>query len=246
MQIKRVINKYIGPIENVDLEFTKNDKGNPKPILIVGENGSGKSTLVSNVVDAIYEMARLVYNNAVEKAEEGYQYYKAITPAEINIGQEYMLSYIEFSKENGGNTLCQYIFKCGNLSYDEFFEKTNIHLINNNLWEKNFKNISATKEILQEEFDNNVFCYFGPDRYEKPQWMGEKYYNNLDKHLHPTVKTRFNGELEAPIAIKNVTNETLQWLLDVIIDSRADIAEESGNLKLAHINIQDLLQLGIA
>lgn len=246
MQIKRIINKYIGPIKEVDVELDKNDKGNPKPILIVGENGSGKTTLISNIVDAIYEMARLIYNNAVEKSEEGYQYYKAITPVEINIGQEYMLSYIEFSKENSEDILCQYIFKSGNLSYDEFSKQTNIHLTNNNSWKESFKNISATKETLQNEFDNNIFCYFGPDRYEKPQWMGEKYYNNLDEYSHPTVKARFNGELETPIAIKNVTTEILQWLLDVIVDSRTDIVEEKGELKVAHVTIQDLLQLGIA
>lgn len=249
LQIKRIINRYTGPIEKVDVEFTRNDKGNPKPILIVGENGSGKSTIISNIVDAIYEMARLVYKNAVEKSEEGYQYYKAIIPAEINVGHEYMVSYIEFSKVDSEDVLFQYVFKSGNLSYDEFFNQTNIHLKNKNSWSEkdNFKNISATKEALEREFDNNVFCYFGPDRYEKPQWMGEKYYdNNLDTYLHPMIKSRFSGILETPIAVKNVTTETLQWLLDVIIDSRIDIFVENGELKFRNTTIEDSLKLGIA
>ena len=118
MQIKYIYNRNVGPTERVNISFRKNSDNTPKPVVLVGENGSGKSTVLSNIVDAFYEMAGKVYNNVRERDGEGYQYYKAILPSEINIGHEFIISYIEFCESNKGDTACQYIFKSGKLTYD--------------------------------------------------------------------------------------------------------------------------------
>ena len=74
---------------------------------------------------------------------------------------------------------------------------------------------------VQDIFTNNVICYFGPNRYEAPHWMGEQYYL-MQEYEHLTIMNKSNAKLITPITVKNVTKETLQWLLDVIADSKID------------------------
>ena len=75
--------------------------------------------------------------------------------------------------------------------------------------------------------------------------MGNKYYEN-NETMHPSVQHRWDGKLVNEISVKNVTAANLQWLLDVIADSRSDIVERDNNLSAAHVNISDLLLLGAA
>lgn len=249
MQIKSIYNRNIGPTERVNISFRKNSDNTPKPVVLVGENGSGKSTVLSNIVDAFYEMAGKVYYNVQERDGEGYQYYKAILPSEINIGHEFMISYIEFCESNNGDIACQYIFKSGKLTYDEFHLETGVELKNKRIWkdEENFKDIFISKKEIEKVFEKNIFCYFGPDRYERPQWMGKKYYvSEQDSDMHIMIRNRYNGKLNTPISVKNVTEETLKWLLDVIVDSRVDIKKIDTGLQVAHVDVNEALKLNIA
>lgn len=111
MYIKQICSRNVGPARQVNLEFYRNSNKNPKPVILVGENGTGKSTILSNIADAFYEMAGKAYNDVRKRADVGYQYYKAINPTEINLGNNYMLSYIEFEDLNEEHTsIYQYIF----------------------------------------------------------------------------------------------------------------------------------------
>ena len=60
MYIRKIVDENIGPIKNINISFAFNSDGTPKPIVLVGENGSGKSTLLSNIVDAFYEIVKLL------------------------------------------------------------------------------------------------------------------------------------------------------------------------------------------
>jgi len=249
MQIRRIYSRNIGPIENANIEFYMNDDKTPKPVILVGENGTGKSTVLSNIVDAFFEMAGKAYRNVLEKDGDGHQYYKAIAPEEIKIGHKYMASFIEFCESDDEKILGQYLFKCGDLNYDAFKEEMGVELRDKNIWnpEKSMKEISVSKEDVERVFNTNIFCYFGPDRYEKPQWMGEKYYATGPKEdVHIMVKPIYSGRLYTPILVKNVTEETLKWLLDVIVDSRVDIIKTDTGLKAIHANIDEVLSLGVA
>lgn len=250
MQIKRIYNRNIGPTEIVNIEFCKNENNTPKPVILVGENGAGKSTVLSNIVDAFYEMAGIAYSNVREKDGEGYQYYKAIMRSEINIGHKFMVSFIEFWEPNQEQIISQYVFKSGQLTYKEFCNEIGVQLKNTNIWndEKDIKGVSVSQKDVERIFSEEIFCYFGPDRYEKPQWMGKKYYmNNQEDYSHITIKPKYNGKLFTPITVKDVTEETLRWLLDVIVDSRTDIiAIDNIRLEAVHADINDVLALGIA
>lgn len=241
MYIKKLVYEHVGPIRNIEINMPMNDNRTPKPVILVGENGSGKSTLLSNIVDAFYEIAGKAYNNARQPDDDsGHQYYKAITPIEISSGQKYMFSYIALqdSKEYS------YIYKCGNLSVSDLKKKLGLEKSTNLRWSEsvNFKHTSCDKEDANRIWNNSVICYFGPDRYEKPAWMGDKYHQ-IDNFAHPTLRANWNGKLDAPISVKDVVSVNLQWLLDVIVDSRPDVEGNIGNLSLSHVDAGALIEL---
>lgn len=241
MYIKKMVYKNVGPLGNINLDMPFNIDGSPKPVTIVGENGSGKTTFLSNIIDSFYEMAGEAFTDVrFPDGNNTFQYYKVIGSDQIKIGEKYLYSFIQY--DNSIN----YIFKAGNYSFQEF--KDSFPDCPNSLnWNEktNYKKIEVTKKQVEEIFDSNIFCYFGADRYEKPSWIGEKYYFD-DSSLHPSVSAIFQGKIPNPISIKDVTEMNLQWLLDVIVDSRTDIQEINGQLSIAHNTVQDLRLLGSA
>ena len=244
MYIDKLFDENIGPIEKINIEFPFNMDNSPKPIVIVGENGSGKSTVLSNIVDSLYSIAAQKFENAMQPngQSRNSQYYKTISPTEIKVGKGYLYSYILFKHD----PQIQYVFKSGNLSIEDFktlFDDNTVPFSWQN--KDNYKDTNSSAEEVEKIFESNVFCYFGPDRYEKPMWMGTKYFD-LDNNLHPSVQAKFAGVLNNPISVKNVTEVNLQWLMDVIVDSRPDIKENNNKLTIVNISVDDLLKLGTA
>ena len=245
MYIDKLFDENVGPIEKISIDFPFKEDGLPKPIIFVGENGSGKSTLLSNIVDSLYSIAAVQFDNAMQNDDSGrgHQYYKAISTTEIQIGKKYLFSYIHFKSE----PTIQYIFKSGKLSTEDFKKKIPSCNSIPFSWqpEENFKKAKAEKKDVEKIFETDAVCYFGPDRYEKPMWMGEKYFN-FDGALHPSVQTKWAGVLKNPITIKNVTETNLQWLMDVIVDSRPDVEGHIGDLRVVNIDVPVLLTMRTA
>lgn len=244
MYLKKIHSVNVGPIEDCEIEFAfSND--NPKPVVIVGENGTGKSALLSNIVDSFYEIASKAFNNARAKDDEavGQQYYKILSPHEIHSGKKYMYSYLEYEHNH---KIIHSIFKSGHISSDDVRGREGIE--NRNFAyeiDENYKGIDATREQTEDIFSSTVICYFGPDRYEKPNWMGQKYHNKIsDKYFN--IESRFNGRLDKPILVKDVNVNTLQWLLNVIADSRCDIEKNGEKINAVHVNINEIINLGVA
>lgn len=249
MYIKTLRDVNVGPIEEVILEFPFEHE-NPKPVILVGKNGSGKSTVLSNIVDAVYEIAGEAYGNARQSnGDTRYQYYKAITPTEIHIGKSYMFSYIQFGDLSRNDMLpvnFEYVFKSGELAFNEFQAMVLNTVSRYKQWkdEGNIKYTNVNKEHAEKIFSNNVICYFAPDRYEKPIWLGDKYFNReISNFEHPSIKTKWAGELENSITVQNMTNENLQWLLDVIVDSRLSLSVKTpdGIIESSHSEQEALL-----
>lgn len=247
MYLKRIHSVNVGPIENVDI-LLPFDKGNPKPVVFVGENGTGKSALLSNIVDSFFEMASTAFSDIREKDDlsGGQQYYKAISPQEIHIGQSYMYSYLEYIHE--AKTLYSF-FKSGELSPKDMKQKES-DFPGAVVWnqEINYKATTISDKDANDVFSKEVICYFGPERYEKPNWLGNKYYQ-LSDYEHLSVKNRWSKQLDKPISVVNANAKTLQWLLDIIVDSRCDIEQRDARLHIVHAEkeeINEILGLGIA
>lgn len=239
MYIRRIVDKNIGPISSLDLNMPFTDEGNPKPLLIVGENGSGKSTFLSNIVDALYELAKDAFSNVsyIIPGSQSVAYFKIMSNLEIHSGEEYLFSYIQFDED------IRYIYKIGNLKSTDFMNISGAKTDGIN-WDdkKNIKQtIHGNKEQLEKIFNNDIVCYFTPERYEKPFWLGNPYFKDVTPHI--VFQCQYGGEINNPIIANDLGKENLQWLLDIIADSRIDQIEweidqrnEKGNESFTYKN----------
>lgn len=244
MYIDRLYYQNVGPISKLDISFRKNDKGVPVPLIVVGKNGGGKSILLSNIVDAFYELADKAYENATESTGNGHQYYKEIAPAQIKLGQNHMLAHIYFQQ---ADKKIEYLFKSGELSFDKYKEicGTPVNAQLNWKQESNFKKVIAEEKDVHTVFEEGIICFFGPNRYMKPSWMGNKYFATNEVGTY-SLLPRYSRELNNPITAVNIPELTLQWLFDVITDSRADLEKEENSYKIAYPSTNNLDLLSIS
>lgn len=244
MYINEINYRNIGPIGQLDLVFRRNANGVPVPTIFVGKNGSGKSILLSNIVDAFYEIADKVYQNATQTLGRGHQYYKRISATQIQIGQNYMVAFLRFQQ---GDEKIEYIYKSGKISFD-CFKSTISSTPDKSLdWRDdiNYKNVSAQEKVISDVFDKNIVCFFGPNRYMKPGWMGEQYFVQDDVGMY-SLESRINSTLKNPITVSNMPELTLQWLCDIITDSRADLVRTENSYSVAYPSINNLHLLSIS
>lgn len=224
MYIKNLYYKNVGALKELSLKMPFNDNGLPKPVLIVGENGSGKSLLLSNIVDSFYQIAISAYQNALKQDDDniGQQFFKTISPTQITIGEQYLCAYVEYEHES---IPYGYLFKSGVKSFNTFKTETTFGINDNLSWDKengNDKKANIPNDVAEKIFRNEIVCFFPPDRYEKPSWMGRKYHEALEfEQLQ--LKENFTGKLYNPVTASNIIDDHLKWLLDVIVDSRPDV-----------------------
>lgn len=248
MYLKQLSAVNMGPLNDVSIAFPFEESGNPKPVIIVGENGTGKTTLLSNVVDSLYELAEKAFNDVTKSdGGSGHQYFKAISTSEIQIGKEYMCSIIEYTCPRNPTYSIGYVMKCGSVSSDLIKSGNSFCTDKKVSWKdtESYKKAFIEKSEAETIFGRSVFCYFGPDRYEKPAWMGKKYYQQ-DEDIHPSIRERWQGQLRKPITVHDVNEQTLQWLLDIIADSRCDIVQKGNQLLVEHVDMGNLLLQGTA
>jgi len=247
LYLKRIHNVNVGPIEDAEINFPFDEENNPKPVIIVGENGTGKSVLLSNIVDSFYEFASKAFSDAVKRDDSGLgsQYYKIVTGQEIHHGKEFMYSWIEYEDKDSSDKKATYLFRNGDFKFEDFCKRENITDKKYLFSDKELKKISIDEKQAEKLFVENAICYFPPNRYEKPNWMGKSYYD-ISESEHLFVKEKISGRLDKPILVENVTPRTLQWLLDVIADSRADVKLKGNvlNIDERHAIVQDLPVLG--
>ena len=249
----------VGAVHNLSIPFSFSHNGNPKPIVFVGENGSGKSILLSNIVDAFYEIANKAYTNVSIRDGLSSKFYKIISPTQISPSKEYMTAYLRFS--DSGQVL-EYIFKGGTKNWDVYnTEQFSGSPLNTALkWpkdESNDKKVTFQKEEINDNkkqdveqiFSSNVICYFPPDRYEKPNWLADTYHTVAESE-HLGLGEKYNGILYTPLTVFSPVNDNLKWLLDVIVDSRAEVVQTGLQLdktgQAILVNGQPLFNYGFA
>ena len=128
-----------------------------------------------------------------------------------------MYSYIQF--DNG----FEYIFKSGNFDFELFKKECKSTSLNNiDKGNNNFKEIFGitSNDEVEQLFYKNVFCFFSPDRYEKPSWMGSSLFDDM-KSLY-SLNAKYEHILNNSIFMKNSVKDNFSWLLDVIVDARLD------------------------
>ena len=213
--------RHIGPLNEVDITPRFDGSGNPIPIFFVGENGSGKSVLLSNIADSFFEIGMAGFSNATNIANGvTREYFKVLSYEQVKLGEDYLYVRLRFS-----NDRC-YVFKTGEVAFQDMMEID--PLLENDLeWKSDdisFKKTSFSKKESESFFQGNAICYFGPNRYEQPNWLGGSYFMNLGAEGLSNTR-RFQEHLETPIQVENCLAETTRWILDLIADSRVDIEQ---------------------
>lgn len=243
MYISEMNYRNVGPIGQLDLAF-RNTNGVPVPTIFVGKNGSGKSILLSNIVDAFYEIANKKYQNVSPAWGSGHQYYKRFSPTQIQIDKNYMTAFLRFHQ---GDEKIEYVYKAGAISFDAFRSMLSTPPQKNLDWGDtiSYKNVTIKQELIPDIFDKNIICFFGPDRYMRPEWMGKDYFSQKDIGTY-SVESRENSTLKNPITAENMPELILQWLFDIITDSRADLMKNKDSYSIAYPSIQDLALLSIS
>jgi hypothetical protein len=130
------------------------------------------------------------------------------------------------------------LFKGGVKNWETYnIEQFNDSQLNATLkWQKDDKNHKmvtfqrkmiddSKKQGIERIFSSNVICYFPPDRYEKPNWLSDSYHT-ISESEHLGLGEKFNGNLYTPLTVFSPVNDNLKWLLDVIVDSRAEVIQK--------------------
>ncbi|SDM73028.1 AAA family ATPase [Bacillus sp. OK048] len=243
MYLSNIVIQNVGTVGSLYIELPFNNNGNPKPIFFVGENGSGKSILLSHMADSFIEFAKQSFRDIVNSTGNNPNpFFKVTGSINQKTGKQYGLAYLRF--KNTDNIPYEYLDKSGNLPLQDAIYITNNFLQGNQLqWNDNnpIKWVTQNSEAITTLFNNNTFCYFPPSRYESPHWLNTG--SIKDETLNLTK--RFSGILGRDIVVRNALDYNKKWILDVFLDSRADIEEyiENGQIQYRSLSNMDTIRL---
>ena len=224
MYLERLFIENYGAVKKLDIKLPFDDNDNPKPIVFVGKNGSGKTLTISSIVDSFYELSKIGFDNIFSNSEQNSPYYRISGGDNIKVGEKYSLAYLKFKTESVD---LEFIEKIGDV--DNSYITTNLTNNFNLNNEKNNKIITKNKATIENEFNNNLVCFFPPNRYEQPHWFNKE--TALDTEYFNFNK-RLSHRLHKPILIQNSLKDNFKWFLDLYLDSKAEITVNNGKYEL--------------
>lgn len=209
--------KNIGAIRELKIEPTFTDKGNPKPIVIVGENGTGKTSLLSTIVDSFYEIDKQVFRNAwnlddVFNVEELKKNSFSALQFESFFGKK--IEYLRSNKVH--NSLILKMCPTFELKSDIKGRKLSTTIVSDLGY--NTLQVHEVKK-LRDELKNNAHFYQPAYRFEEPFWKNKNFFHN--------IKDDINRKKE--IEIITCLFKNCQFILDLLIDENLGKRGENNN-----------------
>ena len=236
MYLKKIVCENMGPISYVDIEPGFTEEGNPKPLILVGKNGTGKSILISNIVDSFFEFGDQAYSDITNKVNLGHSYFKVASAAQIKNNSKNMYCHLFFEgDENKSSVPLEYLYyMLREDTGEDDAEKTKEYLESilaesENKFKQHCMSQLTEKKLLKKEFFENAIAYFPPDRYTVPYWQGETYARTND-YVGMTIKESFQEILNKPIIVLNDSKQNLEWILDVVVDAKAELLFSDDNI----------------
>ncbi|MYK38987.1 MAG: ATP-binding protein, partial [Gemmatimonadetes bacterium] len=211
-----------GPISKCHVKPPFADNGNPLPVVVVGPNGSGKSVFLSYIVDSLTEFAKEAFDDIAPRDSLDRPYFRIMHPMAIRSGLPFSLSLLHFRAHESD---LYYREKVGNLD-----RKTYPHDLKHAFsqvwnWEKdkNEKDVSADKKVVETEMRVCVHAFFPMRRREEPDWLNPR---SLKVELNP-LSPRFTRQLDKPLWVETSAEKNIPWILDMFLDSLIDLGPSS-------------------
>ena len=230
--LKKAIFINRAPFDKLELDFSENEIA-----VLSSVNGKGKTTILSHIVDAFYEMARPHFPNEFEGKEN--KYYR-VSAAIFNTDQNKpSFVYLRFCTDTGEKIDYLDIRNvCSEEQYNEaitlddkiLFGSISSELIEHNNIKK--ASVNLDKKKAQDIFSQNVLAYFPSYRYEQPGYLNDPYKIKLDFKKH----SGFSGYLRNPIEVVASLPQLVNWIMDVVLDVRADSQIKLENILFNNLN----------
>lgn len=215
--LQKAVFKNRAPFQNLIMNFSENDVS-----LISSENGKGKTTILSHIADAFFEMAKPFYTNEFEGKEN--KFYR-VSSLIFNLDQgQPSFVYFRFKASDQVIDYVDIRNQCSESQYNEAIPLENkipFNKLEPHLKEKNFiKSFSnnLTEKIVNTVFLNNLISYFPSYRYEVPGYLNDTYRISLNFEN----RARYSGFLPNPIEITSGLSVLANWVMDVVLDIRAN------------------------
>jgi hypothetical protein len=218
--LRECLLENVGPLEFVDLSLPFNEDGTPKPVVLVGQNGSGKSILLSHVVDALIEFAKSAYRDILVGQESLVNpYFKIVGGTNQRTGASFGVALLRFSDSESAHC---YVDKTGVLNPTDYVEKMGDRFASVGSWpvEGNHKAAPIPEDFSRRFFRESSVCYFPSARHERPHWLNPE--GVKDEPIFYFAEN-YADRLYKPVIVESAAQENKQWLLDVMLDSRAEV-----------------------
>ncbi|MRG46946.1 AAA family ATPase [Chitinophaga sp. SYP-B3965] len=214
MYIKNIVIQNIGPIGKINYDFSFNEQGAPKPVIIVGKNGSGKSIFISHIVNTMLGSKNGIYEG--EEVNAG-KVYKFRSPQYVSTGKSFSYSKVTLSNNL---QMTEWVLlnkrpEIENVLIEEALDDSwrNIDENENTHLQGSFvDNRAMTEQFLSK----NALLYFPANRFEEPAWL-----NIGDIVSHTTTfteRTNINGKSDRRMICHSPLRINKSWLLDIALD----------------------------
>ena len=239
MYLSEIYLENTGPISKCHVEMPFADNSNPIPVVVVGPNGSGKSIFLSYIVDALMELAKIVYSDIVPSDGLRTPYYRTVHPMAIKSGASHSLSLLCFKTATKKLLYCE---KSGRLdaSTDYLSDiKSKFAPVWNWQPDGNHKQVIADEKIAKDEMKNGAHVFFPANRFQEPDWLNPE---SLTVGPGVTPIGQFNDQLDKPLRVENCDADNTRWILDVYLDSLVDLQQLVSNSNPQEYLIRQVLQ----
>ncbi|MBY0282430.1 MAG: AAA family ATPase [Sphingomonas sp.] len=223
MYLKQAVIENSGPLRRIDLDLLFSSEGAPMPLVLVGTNGGGKTNILSLITDALFEAAAAHYENVLPAIGAGRAWFRLVGGRTTTVGT--LGGFTLFRFEHAGETLI-YKEKAGTVDPNEAKQRVPADFTDWVQWpvEGSVKEFPVTDDTSRRIFEEGVYAYFPSSRSEIPYWLNRE---SLPK-TEFDVFTAFTKRMRTPIFVERSLDQLKQWLISVILESRAHIGYAVG------------------
>jgi len=218
MHLKNIHIESYGPIESVDVTPQFTEENHPKPLVLVGSNGSGKTNLLSIIADGLFEAAAKHFTDVLPNSGAERSWFRVIGGGTITVGKPGNFAALSF--EHDDQTLF-FAEKGGTYAPQDASPKLAAEWANHINWplEGAFKEFAISSDTSEAIFENGAYVYFPASRSESPNWLNR----NSVPQAEFEVGRRLTKKFRKPIYAERNIEQFQQWLLSVMIESRAEV-----------------------